>query len=151
MSDPRSPRVRSAEETILDLHAKIESDAKAIAAFEEIQEKSMSITEAHDERATSIEMASALTIKVDQVYERNDSLEAENDSLRTAFDAVSAENEHLRKYAEKVVRQRDAAMRKVDLYESKLKVVYAEIGSALTAGNPQKQEAPPKAVVFNRQ
>ena len=29
------------------------------------------------------------------------------------------------------------------------KVVYAEIGSALTAGNPQKQEAPPKAVVFN--
>ena len=104
-----------------------------------------------DERATSIEMASALTIKVDQVYERNDSLEAENDSLRTAFDAVSAENEHLRKYAEKVVRQRDAAMRKVDLYESKLKVVYAEIGSALTAGNPQKQEVPPKVVVFNRQ
>ena len=47
-----------------------------------------------------LEMASALTFKVDQVYERNDSLEAENDSLRTAFDAVSAENEHLRKYAE---------------------------------------------------
>ena len=33
MSDPRSPRVRSAEETILDLHAKIESDAKVIAAL----------------------------------------------------------------------------------------------------------------------
>ena len=33
MSDPRSPRVRSAEETILDLHAKVESDAKVIAAL----------------------------------------------------------------------------------------------------------------------
>ena len=38
MSDPRSPRVRSAEETILDLHAKIESDAKVIAALREALE-----------------------------------------------------------------------------------------------------------------
>ena len=38
MSDPRSPRVRSAEETILDLHAKIESDAKVIAALRDALE-----------------------------------------------------------------------------------------------------------------
>ena len=30
-----TPRVRNAEETILDLHAKVESDAKVIAALRE--------------------------------------------------------------------------------------------------------------------
>ena len=98
------------------------------------------------DRAASIEMASALTIKVDQIYERNDSLEAENDSLKTAFQAVSQENEHLRKYAEKLVRQRDAAMRKVDLYESKMKVIYAEAAETLRATQPPKQD--PAVVKF---
>jgi FtsZ-binding cell division protein ZapB len=102
----------------------------------------MSITETapENDRTDAIEMAGALQLKVDQVYERNDSLEAENDSLRTAFQAVSQENEHLRKYAEKIVRQRDAAMRKVDLYESKMKVIYAEAGSSLKAALPQTDE-----------
>jgi FtsZ-binding cell division protein ZapB len=101
----------------------------------------MSIEEiSSDERAGAIEMASALTIKVDQIYERNDSLEAENDSLKTAFQAVSQENEHLRKYAEKLVRQRDAAMRKVDLYESKMKVIFAEAQETLRATHPPKQD-----------
>jgi FtsZ-binding cell division protein ZapB len=98
------------------------------------------MTEATD-RDGAIEMASALTIKVDQIYERNDSLEAENDSLKTAFQAVSQENEHLRKYAEKLVRQRDAAMRKVDLYESKMKVIFAEAQETLRATHPPKQDA----------
>jgi FtsZ-binding cell division protein ZapB len=93
------------------------------------------------DREGAIEMASALTIKVDQVYERNDSLEAENDSLKTAFQAVSQENEHLRKYAEKLVRQRYAVMRKVDLYESKMKVIYAEAAETLRATHPPKQDA----------
>ena len=116
----------------------------------------MSITEATDtDRDGAIEMASALTIKVDQIYERNDSLEAENDSLKTAFQAVSQENEHLRKYAEKLVRQRDAAMRKVDLYESKMKVIYAEAAETLRATHPPKQDpavikfAPPSVRASN--
>lgn len=103
------------------------------------------------DRTGAVELAGALQIKVDQVYERNDSLVAENDSLRTAYEAVSQENEHLRKYVDKLVRQRDAAMRKSDLYESKMKVIYAEASSSLKAAMPQKVEEPPKAVVFNRQ
>ncbi len=107
----------------------------------------MSIEEIPDtDRTGAIEMASALTIKVDQVYERNDSLEAENDSLKTAFQAVSQENEHLRKYAEKLVRQRDAAMRKLDLYESKMKVIFAEAQETLRATHPPKQD--PAVVKF---
>jgi FtsZ-binding cell division protein ZapB len=98
----------------------------------------MSLEEITDERADVVELASALTLKVDGLYERNDSLEAENDSLRTAFEAVSHENEHLRKYVDKIVRQRDAVMRKADLYESKLKVIFAEAGSGLKAGTPPK-------------
>ena len=83
----------------------------------------MSITETHDERATSIEMASALTLSVSSLHDHNDALVAENDSLRTAFTAVASENEHLRREREKLVRQRDAAMRKAELAESKLKVI----------------------------
>ena len=96
---------------------------------------------ATDERSDAVQLAGALQVKVDEVYERNDSLEAENDSLRTAFEAVSRENEHLRREREKLVRQRDAAMRKTDLYESKMKVIYAEAASSLKAGLPQKAEA----------
>ena len=94
-----------------------------------------------DERSDAVQLAGALQVKVDEVYERNDSLEAENDSLRTAFEAVSRENEHLRREREKLVRQRDAAMRKTDLYESKMKIIYAEAASSLKAGSPQKAEA----------
>ena len=39
----------------------------------------MSITETHDERATSIEMASALTLSVSSLHDHNDALVAEND------------------------------------------------------------------------
>ena len=70
---------------------------------------------ATDERSDAVQLAGALQVKVDEVYERNDSLEAENDSLRTGFDAVSQENEHLRKFNDKIVRQRDAAMRRAEL------------------------------------
>jgi FtsZ-binding cell division protein ZapB len=100
-----------------------------------------------DERSGAVQLAGALQVKVDEVYERNDSLEAENDSLRTAFEAVARENEHLRKEREKLVRQRDAALRKADLAESKLKVIYAEAGSYFKASAPQKTEAPPPSVV----
>ena len=51
----------------------------------------MSITEAPDDRATSIEMASALTLSVSSLHDHNDALVAENDSLRTAFTAVASE------------------------------------------------------------
>ena len=101
----------------------------------------MTMAETPDDRAASIEMASALTVKVDEVYERNDALEAENDSLRTAFTAVASENEHLRKEREKLVRQRDAAMRKAELAESKLKVIGAEVTSYFNAAHAAKQDA----------
>lgn len=102
----------------------------------------MSINEiSTDERSDAVQLAGALQVKVDEVYERNDSLEAENDSLRTAFEAVSRENEHLRREREKLVRQRDAAMRKTDLYESKMKVIYAEAASSLKAGLPARETA----------
>ena len=77
----------------------------------------MSITETHDERATSIEMASALTLSVSSLHDHNDALVAENDSLRTAFTAVASGDEHLRQEQEKLVRQRDSAMRKAELAE----------------------------------
>lgn len=92
------------------------------------------------DRTGAVELAGALQVKVDQVYERNDSLEAENDSLRTAFAAVSSENEHLRKFVEKLIRQRDAAMRKVDLFESKMKIIFAEAGSTLKATAAELQK-----------
>jgi FtsZ-binding cell division protein ZapB len=98
---------------------------------------------ASERRADAVELAGALQIKVDQIYERNDSLEAENHSLRTAHSAVSVENENLRKYIEKIVRQRDAAMRKVDLYESKMKIIFAESESCLLAAQPAKTDPAP--------
>ena len=102
----------------------------------------MSITETHDERATSIEMASALTLSVSSLHDHNDALVAENDSLRTAFTAVASENEHLRREREKLVRQRDAAMRKAELAESKLKVSsQAEASSYFNAAQTTKQDS----------
>ena len=107
----------------------------------------MSMTETPNaDRDNAKEMASALTIKVDEGYERNDALEAENDSLRTAFAAVASENEHLRREREKLVRQRDAAMRKAELAESKLKVIAAEATSYFNAAHPPKQD--PAVVKF---
>ena len=106
-----------------------------------------------DERATSIEMASALTLSVSSLHDHNDALVAENDSLRTAFTAVASENEHLRREREKLVRQRDSAMRKAELAESKLKVIAAEASSYFNAAHSQQPtgEQVPSIVKFNRQ
>jgi FtsZ-binding cell division protein ZapB len=95
-----------------------------------------------NDRDAAIALAGALQIKVDDVYQRNDSLEAECDSLKTAFAAVSSENENLRKERDKLVRQRDAANRRADLYESKMKIIYAEALSALQAAQPQQAKTP---------
>ena len=109
----------------------------------------MSINEiSTDERSDAVQLAGALQVKVDEVYERNDSLEAENDSLRTGFEAVSQENEHLRKFNDKIVRQRDAAMRRAELAESKLKIIYAEASSYLKAAHkPETAEQQHNATV----
>ena len=101
----------------------------------------MSIAETPDDRAASIEMASALTLSVSSLHDHNDALVAENDSLRTAFTAVASENEHLRREQEKLVRQRDSAMRKAELAESKLKVIAAEASSYFNAAQTAKQDS----------
>ena len=102
----------------------------------------MSVTENHDnERAATVAMASSLSLKTDELFEHNDALVAENDSLRTAFAAVASENEHLRREREKLVRQRDSAMRKAELAESKLKVIGAEATSYFNAAHATKQDA----------
>jgi hypothetical protein len=108
-------------------------------------------TDEINSRSDVVDMAGALERKIETIYDQNDALIAENDSLRTAFQAVSQENEYLRKHIEKIVRQRDASMRKSDLLEAKMKVVFAESRDCLRAIHPQPEEAPPSAVVFNRQ
>ena len=85
----------------------------------------MSIAETPDDRAASIEMASALTLSVSSLHDHNDALVAENDSLRDGIHGCCIREQSTcgRERGEAGAPSRDAAMRKAELAESKSKVI----------------------------
>lgn len=85
------------------------------------------------ERNNAVAMAGALETKVQDIFERNDRLEAECDSLRVAFEAVSQENMALRNELDRRTRQRDAARRTADLLDERMRKAQAIINEAVRA------------------
>jgi hypothetical protein len=92
------------------------------------------------DREDTAAQAGALERRVHDVYDRNDSLQAENDSLRVGFEAVSQENVALRETLEKRTRQRDAIARKLDLYEANLRQMTAIGNETIRATEGARQE-----------
>jgi FtsZ-binding cell division protein ZapB len=90
-----------------------------------------------DNRDEAVHLAGALQVKVDDIFARNDQLEAENDSLRVAFEAVSSENAALRNALDKRTRQRDAVAREADLLKSQLQKIYATAAETMRAIRPE--------------
>lgn len=89
-----------------------------------------------EDRDQALQMAGALQVKVDDIFARNDELEAECASLRVAFEAVSAENAALRTSLDKRTRQRDAAARTADLLDEKMRKIQAVSSEAMRAIHP---------------
>jgi archaellum component FlaC len=86
-----------------------------------------------DERDNAIGIAGALESKVQDIFDRNDRLEAECDSLRVAFEAVSQENIALRTALEQRTRQRDSARRTADLLDERMRKMQAIANEAVRA------------------
>lgn len=96
-----------------------------------------------DNRDEAVHLAGALQIKVDDIFARNDQLEAENDSLKVAFEAVSSENTALRAALDKRTRQRDAAARESDLLKSQVQKIYATASETMRAIRPERADKLP--------
>jgi FtsZ-binding cell division protein ZapB len=98
-----------------------------------------------DNRDEAVHLAGALQVKVDDIFARNDQLEAENDSLKVAFEAVSSENTALRGALDKRTRQRDAAAREADLLKAQLQKIYATAAETMRAMRPERVDKLPPA------
>lgn len=96
-----------------------------------------------DNRDEAVQLAGALQVKVDDIFARNDQLEAENDSLRVGFEAVSAENTQLRAALDKRTRQRDAATREADLLKVQLQKIYSTAAETMRAIRPERGDRLP--------
>jgi len=98
-----------------------------------------------DNRDEAVQLAGALQVKVDDIFARNDQLEAENDSLRVGFEAVSSENTALRSALDKRTRQRDAATREADLLKVQIQKIYATASETVRAIRPERVDRLPPA------
>lgn len=98
-----------------------------------------------DNRDEAVQLAGALQVKVDDIFARNDQLEAENDSLRVGFEAVSAENTALRSALDKRTRQRDAAAREADLLKVQIQKIYSTAAETMRAIRPERGDRLPPA------
>jgi FtsZ-binding cell division protein ZapB len=98
-----------------------------------------------DNRDEAVHLAGALQVKVDDIFARNDQLEAENDSLKVAFEAVSSENAALRGALDKRTRQRDATAREADLLKAQLQKIYATAAETMRAIRPERVDKLPPA------
>jgi DNA-binding XRE family transcriptional regulator len=90
----------------------------------------------------ALAVAGALQIAVDDIFLRNDELEALNDSLTSAFDAVSKENLKLRATVEQRTRQRDAATRESGLLKAQMRKMHMISSETMKAIEPQQQALP---------
>ena len=108
------------------------------------------------ERNEAIAAAGALESKVQDIFEHNDRLEAECDSLRVAFEAVSQENLSLRKALEQRTRQRDAVARTASLLDDTMRKMQAIANEAVRAvhpapaGKPLPETPPGNLKMFQR-
>jgi|SRR5580692_2176083 hypothetical protein len=96
-----------------------------------------------DNRDEAVQLAGALQVKVEDIFARNDQLEAENDSLRVGFEAVSAENTALRTALDKRTRQRDTASREADLLKAQIQKILATAAETMRAIRPERGEKLP--------
>jgi hypothetical protein len=93
------------------------------------------------DRENAITMAGALESKVHDIFELNDRLQAECESLRVAFEAVSQENMALRDALDQRTRQRDSARRISDLLDERMRKMQAIANEAVRAVHPPAEQA----------
>lgn len=102
------------------------------------------------ERDDTVQMAGALETRVSDIFDRNAELEAMNDSLRAAYEAVASESDALRRALELRTRQRDAALRERDVYKQALTKIGMTTAEALRAAIPVQQSATEKVAVLRK-
>ena len=91
-----------------------------------------------ENRDAAVELAGALQMRVDEIFARNDELEALCDSYRVAKDAVESENIQLRKLLDLRTRQRDAAVRERDLFRAQMRKIQSTANETMRAVTPEE-------------
>jgi hypothetical protein len=103
------------------------------------------------DREETVRMAGALESKFEDMCTRIDELEATVDSQRVNIDAITSENEALRRTLEFRTRQRDAVVRKFDVYKIALgragMTIAKAIKEAASAVDTEHTVEPPRANV----